>query len=50
MRSLSRAANSSTAALVGVGAYSKNDRPRAVPFDAVKLEFGTLCSDERAAR
>jgi Uma2 family endonuclease len=30
---------------VDMGAYSKNDRPRAVPFDAIELDLGLLWAD-----
>lgn len=30
---------------VDLGAYSKNDRPRAVPFDAIELDLGALWAD-----
>jgi Uma2 family endonuclease len=30
---------------VDMGAYSKSDRPRAVPFDAIELDLGALWAD-----
>lgn len=30
---------------VDIGAYSKSDRPRAVPFDAIELDLATLWAD-----